>query len=109
MFSRMADAASPLSLMPCLPKVSKKPGPTCKPIMKTNRMSPKSCTKVRIGVGAVNPMCPATIPANSTKVTPSDTPPILIFPKYTPTAITTAYSSAMCATESVVVNNSLNQ
>ena len=55
--------------------------PTCNPIMNTKRISPKSCTKVRMGVGAVKPMCPARIPANSTKVTPSETPKNLIFPK----------------------------
>ena len=81
MFSKMAVAANPLSLMPCLPKLSKNPGPTCIPIINTNRISPKSCTNVKMGVGAVNPMCPATIPANSTKVTPSETPPTLILPK----------------------------
>ena len=95
MFSSTANVASPFSLMPCDPKFSKKPGPTCKPIMKTNNISPKSCTKVRMGVGAVNPIWPAKMPANNTNVTPSDTPPILIFPKYTPAAITIAYSNAM--------------
>ena len=33
------------------------------------------------GVGAVKPMCPARIPAKSTKVTPSETPNNLIFPR----------------------------
>ena len=59
-------------------------------------------------VGAVKPICPATIPANSTNVTPSEMPKTLILPKYTPMAITMAYSSVICATESVVVNRSFN-
>ena len=109
MLSRMAKDVSPLSLMPCVPKLSKKPGPTCSPIINTKRIRPKSCANVRMGVGAVKPICPATIPANNTNVTPSDTPPILILPKYTPTAMTMAYSNTICATESVVVNKSTNQ
>ena len=65
--------------------------------------------KVKMGVGAVKPMWPATIPANKTKVTPNEIPPIFNFPKYTPMAITRAYSKAICATESVVVNKLYNQ
>ena len=34
--------------MPPFLKLSKKPGPTCKPIQKTKRISPKSCIKVRM-------------------------------------------------------------
>ena len=81
MLRRIALAATPLSLIPCVPKLSKNPGPTCIPIMNTKRISPKSCMNVRIGVGAVKPMCPARIPAKSTKVTPSETPNNLIFPR----------------------------
>ena len=81
MFSRMAEAASPLSFTLAFPKLSKKPGPTCIPIMNTNSISPKSCTKFKMGRGAVKPICPATIPAKSTKVTPSEMPSTLIFPR----------------------------
>ena len=69
-------------------KLSKKPGPTCRPIINTNSISPKSCIKVSISLGAVKPKCPATIPAKSTKVTPSEIPAILTLPIYTPAAIT---------------------
>ena len=40
-----------------------------------------------ICVFPVKPKCPQTIPVNKTKVTPSDTPKILIFPSNTPTAL----------------------
>ena len=67
MLSRMSAVDSKLRVTPPRLKLSKNPGPTCKPIQKTKRIRPKSCTKVRIFVGPVNPTWPATIPANNTK------------------------------------------
>ena len=79
-----------LSVMPPRLKLSKKPGPTCKPIMKTNRMSPNSCrNESTLGV-AVKPKWPAAMPAKRTNVTPREMPPIFIFPRNTPTAMTLA-------------------
>ena len=104
MLSRMSAVASKLSVTPPFRKFSKKPGPTCKPMQNTNKISPKSCAKERIVVGAVNPMCPATIPAKSTKVTPSEMPHIFILPNKTPTEMTTAYNKMMWAIDSVFVN-----
>ena len=49
------------------------------------------------------------MPANNTNVTPNDIPPNLILPNKTPMAITKAYSNVICATESVVINKSINQ
>ena len=49
------------------------------------------------------------MPAKSTNVTPSDTPPILILPRMTPTDITIEYSMRMCATDCPLVNSSVNQ
>ena len=95
--------------MPALPKLSKKPGPTCIPIMKTNSTRPKSCTKVRMSIGAVKPMCPAKIPMNRTKVTPNEMPPTFTFPNKTPMAMTIEYSSTMCATDCVFVKISIIQ
>ena len=77
-----------LSFSPPLPKLSKKPGPTCRPIIKTNRINPKSCKKLNTGRGPVNLMLPAAMPTNKTKVTPSEIPPILILPSSTPKAMT---------------------
>ena len=76
------------NLTPAVPKFSKNPGPTCKPIMKTKRTRPNSCMNVRMSVGAVKPIWPAKIPAKSTKVTPSEIPPTFIFPNNTPVAMT---------------------
>ena len=101
--SNIIAADKTFRVTPPLRKLSKKPGPTCSPIINTKRINPKSCMKDRIFVGAVKPMCPAAIPANSTKVTPKDIPPILILPRKTPTAMTIAYNRVMWATESVVV------
>ena len=109
MFSSISDIANTLSVTPPALKLEKKPGPTCRPIMKTNSISPKSCIKVRVAIGAVNPICPATMPAKSTKVTPRDMPPIFSLPRYTPTAITMAYSSAICGILSLFVNKLNNQ
>ena len=109
MFRQIMVVESRLSVMPPCLKLSKKPGPTCKPIMKTNSISPNSCMKVKIGVGAVKPKCPAAMPANNTNVTPREMLPTLILPRYTPVAMTTAYSTTICATESVVVNKFINQ
>ena len=78
-------------------------------MQKTNKISPKSCKNVKICVFPVKPKCPQTIPVNKTKVTPSDTPKILIFPSNTPTAITKEYSSTMCAIEFSSVNRFCNQ
>ena len=72
MFSIIAKQASMFSFSPPLPKLSKKPGPTCKPIIKTNRIRPKSCRNVSVGVGPVKPMCPAKIPTKRMKVTPRE-------------------------------------
>ena len=77
----MATHESMFNLIPPLPKLSKNPGPTCKPIMKTNRISPKSCKKVRVGIGPVKPMWPARIPTKRINVTPSDIPPIFNLPR----------------------------
>ncbi len=74
--------------MPPFLKLSKKPGPTCKPMQKTKSISPKSCMKLRIGVGAVKLKCPATMPQNSTKVTPKEMPPNFSLPNKTPQAMT---------------------
>ena len=81
MFSRMAADERRFSFSPPFPKLSKKPGPTCRPIMKTKRIRPKSCRKFSTGSGPVKWMCPAMMPTKSTKVTPSEMPPILIFPR----------------------------
>ena len=88
MLSKMSTADSAFILTPAVPKLSKKPGPTCRPIMNTKSTSPNSCRKVMMGMGAVKPMWPATMPANNTNVTPSEIPPNLIFPKRTPMDIT---------------------
>ena len=109
MLSNIVVADRALSVTPPRLKLSKKPGPTCKPIMNTNRISPNSCRNdSTLGV-AVKPMWPAAMPANNTNVTPRDIPPILIFPNRTPTAMTLAYSRAMCATESLSVNKLISQ
>ena len=105
----MVPVESRLSATPPFLKLSKNPGPTCKPIMKTKRISPKSWTKVRMFIGAVKPMWPATMPANSTKVTPKEMPHTLILPNSTPIAMTIENSRAMCATESCCVNKFKSQ
>ena len=107
--SNTVEMARMLSVTPPLRKLSKKPGPTCRPIMKTNRINPKSCKKVMMLIGAVRPRCPARIPANNTNVTPRATFPNLIFPNKTPMAITMAYNMAIWATESVAVKRLINQ
>ena len=43
----------------------------------------------------VNPKCPARIPTNKTKVTPSEMPKTLIFPNKTPAAITKEYNATI--------------
>ena len=109
MLSRMTRHDIRLSSIPPLRKLSKNPGPTCRPMQNTKRMRPKSCMKLRISVGAVKPMCPARMPANSTKVTPNEMPPTLILPNSTPTKMTMAKSSDMWATELVSVKILINQ
>ena len=56
----------------------------------------------------VKPKCPATMPAKSTKVTPSEMPRTLMRPSPIPTEITVAYRNRMCATLSVEKNNDFN-
>ena len=104
MFRRIVTVDNMFKVTPPFLKLSKKPGPTCRPIQNTNRIKPKSCTKVRIGMGAVNPMCPAMIPVKSTNVTPSEIPAIYILPNNTPIEITKANNNAMWATDSVLLN-----
>ena len=53
--------------------------------------------------------CPTRIPTKSTKVTPSETPKILIFPRMTPNAITNAYRKIACAIELLSIISSVNQ
>ena len=81
MFSMMRAVESMFKVTPPFLKLSKNPGPTWSPMQNTKRIRPKSCTNVRMLVGPVNPMCPATMPAKSTKVTPSEIPPTLILPR----------------------------
>ena len=109
MLSSISDTASIFSFSPPSLNDEKKPGPTCKPIIKTNSISPKSCTNDSVDRGAVNPRCPARMPANNTKVTPSDIPPTFNLPRYTPVAITTAYSMAMCAILSLSTKRLISQ
>ena len=82
--------ASRFSLIPPSLNEEKNEGPTCRPMQNTNNINPKSCRKERMAGFPVKPKCPAKIPTNKTKVTPSEMPKILIFPKSTPPEITKA-------------------
>ena len=88
MLRKIINTDIPLSATPPFLKLSKNPGPTCRPMQKTNRIRPKSCRKLRIGVGPVKPKWPATMPQNKTNVTPRDMPPIFNLPNIMPMAIT---------------------
>ena len=58
---------------PCLNE-AKKPGPTCRPIEKTKRINPNSCTKWRTSPSTVMPKWLKRMPTKSIHVTPSETP-----------------------------------
>lgn len=81
---------------PCLNE-AKKPGPTCRPIEKTKRINPNSCTKWRTSPSTVMPKWLKRMPTKSIHVMPSETPPILTFPRRMPTVITSAKISTAWA------------
>ena len=69
---------------------AKKPGPTCKPIVYTKRINPKSRINSTISAFTLKPKWPASIPVNRTQAMPKPIPLKLSLPSKTPEAITMA-------------------
>ena len=88
MFNTTTPVAMRFIVTPPFLNEEKNEGPTWRPMQKTNRMRPKSCTKFRISRLPVNPKCPIRMPTNKMNVTPKETPNIFSFPKSTPPAMT---------------------
>ena len=81
--------ARPLSFMPPFLKVEKKLGPTCRPTVKMNSISPKFFRKFTISSLTAMLKEPTSSPTNSTKVAPNDTPLIFTLPNSIPKAMMT--------------------
>ena len=99
MFNPMSNMASPFNTKPPFLNEEKKPGPTCIPIEKMNKISPNSLMKWSTPESTESPKCPIKMPTNSTKVVPSDIPKNFTFPSITPKAITSEYTKIEWATE----------
>ena len=113
-FKRIPVTASAFIFTPPSLKDEKKPGPTCMPIEKINRISPNSRRKWSTFESTVYPKWPMKMPTKRTNVTPSDTPNILILPRYIPMKITKEYNRMVAAIDSLKgfkrsINHSMNK
>ena len=106
MFNVMLPTANPLSNKPDCLNDEKKFGPTCRPILKTNSIRPKSFIKCDIDGLRVKPKCETIIPTKSTNVEPSDIPLNFSFPSTEPTATTKAKIITVRPTDSLKSNDS---
>ena len=90
------DAASPFATKAFFFSEAKKPGPTCKPIEYTNKISPNSLRKCSASLFTLIPQYEAASPIKSTQVTPSEMPLKEMRPNQMPIAITKPYTATVC-------------
>jgi hypothetical protein len=95
-------AARAFILTPRCRRAAKKPGPSCRPMANTKRISPNSLTNASVHVSTGFPKCPVTMPAKSTPAVPRPTPRTVQLPSPMPATHTSASTPTACATGYVV-------